>query len=123
MSDLLISRTQLVSIPPDIQEEHKKVWKYVESFEQRYEKIASPDDIINEITDDLDLVCDTYQLPRDLSDTICRIDNYDIFDAVSNNMDDTIESEYQKKYLHYLLGQLSKRERIILINYFGLEGA
>ncbi len=123
MSNLLYSRTHVVSIPSVIQKEHKRLWQHVESFEQRYERLLSPDDIVNNITANPDLVYGTYQLPRDLSDTICRIDDYDIFESESNNIYDYIDLEYKKELIHYLLNQLRDRESFILKKYFGLEGA
>ena len=123
ISDSLNKLTHVVSIPAIIQEKHKKVWKYVESFEQKYDKLLSPDDIVNNITVNPDLVHGTYQLPRDLSDTTCRIDDYDIFESESDNINDYIDLEYKKEYIQHLLNQLRDRESFILKKYFGLEDA
>ena len=123
ISYALSTLTHVVSIPPMIQEKHRKVWKHIESFEQIYEKLLSPDDVVNDVIDDIDMAYNIYQLPRDLADTTYRINDFDIFESESEEMDEFIDLKYNKDYVHYLLGQLSTREKFILINFYGLEGA
>lgn len=121
-SNSLITLKQVVSYPNKIKNSYKKIWRYVESFEEENGYLPSINDIVDNVIDDYDLVYEILNLPPVLEESTLFVEDVDIYENETNNIEEYIDIEYNKYLAQYLLEQLSDRENYILSKYYGLEG-
>lgn len=112
--------TNIVQLPMNVLTIHRKVWAYVENFEQKHGFLPSVNDI--DITDTSDIEWLNYicQLPADLKEITCLIDDFDVYESSGPQTDDFQEAEYNSYFVNRQLRRLSKRESTILRKYFGI---
>jgi len=111
--------SNMVKIPFNLGVLHKKVKNLVSKFEVKNEYLPSISDI--ELDASFDALKFVYQMPDNLSDLVCLIDNLDIYEHYNDVLNNEEEAEYIKYYLHALLKYISYRERVVVNNYYGID--
>ena len=121
ITQALFTLSNIVQLPLNVLNLHRKVWEFVESFEQTYGYPPSVNDIDIYETSDLEWLKYIYQLPEDLKEMTYLIDDFDIYENPDFQTDSFQEAEYNSYYINRQLRHLGKRNSTILRKYFGLE--
>ena len=122
ITQALFTLSNIVQLPLNVLTLHRKVWKFVERFEQEHEYLPSVDDIDFYETSDLELLKYIYQLPADIKEQTCLIADFDIYESPSSQTDYFQETEYNSYFINRQLHRLGNRNEKILRKYFGIEG-
>jgi len=119
----LSSLRYTVRFPVNQMNLHKKLKEYANSFEQIYG--YPPSALDSEMFDlyDLETLNSLSQLPDDLKDVTCRVDDLDSFESETHVVDKLVHQEYWKNRIHKLLNRLDYREKIILESFYGIGTA
>ena len=122
ITQAVYSLSNIVQLPLNVLTLHRKIWKFVDKFEQEHEYPPSVDKIeINEDTgyDNLKLL---YQLPSDLKEMTSFINDYDDLPDDTNMPDKEVISGSLRYEMLRLVYSLKDRERDILVVSYGLNG-
>lgn len=119
ISSSLNNLSNMVRIPQNQVILHRKLQRFIDLFEQQFERIPTIYEVDLDTEADLIII---YNLPRDLLDTIEFVDNWDdIRDIDDNTPDKFLLQESDKYHIESLLHYLNERERGILKSYFGVD--
>ena len=121
ITQALFTLSNIVQLPVNVLNLHRKVWEFVETFEQTCGYPPSVNDIDIYETSDLEWLKYIYQLPADLKEMTYLIDDFDIYENPDLEADSFQETEYNSYYINQQLRHLGKRNSTILRKYFGLE--
>ena len=111
----------IVQIPLNAITLHRKVRKFVDSFEQRQGYLPSVGDI-DIYENDLEWLNYIYQLPPNLREMTRLVDDFDVYESNDLRPDAFQEKEYKYYFVKRLLRYLDKRNQLILTKFFGLDG-
>lgn len=110
----------LIKIPANQIYAHRKIDKFINSYELQYGLEPSLMEIEDFFYDDNIDVATVYKLPRELSDLTYSFDDWETIDDSLLFVDDFFEQEHNKTYVKRLLNSISPRESLILRKYYGI---
>ena len=122
ITQALFTLSNIVQLPLNVLSLHRKVWEFVDNFEQTHGYPPSVEDIDIDDTSDLEWLNYIYQLPADLKEQTCLISDFDIYESPNSQTDFFQETEYNSYFINRQLRRLGIRKSTILRKYFGLEG-
>ena len=122
ITQALFTLSNIVQLPLNVLSLHRKVWEFVDNFEQAHGYPPSVEDIDIDDTSDLEWLNYIYQLPADLKEQTCLIPDFDIYESPNSQTDFFQETEYNSYFINRQLRRLGIRKSTILRKYFGLEG-
>ena len=120
ISDAIAKQTFIVRLPLNQLSNYRKVKTYIHKFEQQNGYLPSITDIEEELFLDANLIAYLYQLPPDLKELTCLMDDMDCFECKDSDIDNFIEKDYNTFFARNLMRILSKREFRIIKDYYGI---
>jgi len=100
-----------------------KISGMAEAFEQQNGYPPSANDIEIDETDNIKLMNFVLQMPGNLKDVKCVVDNFDNHHQYeTNQIDEFHEVEYNRFRILRMLNYIDERKRLIITKYYGLDG-
>ena len=120
ISDSALDLPYLLTLPARIVNEHIKYRRLYDEFVRKNDYPPSIYDI--DLGEEVGIKRKIFlsQIPPDLRDTICFIEDYDSIEDTTNMPDEGLMEESQRIYIRSLLNNLSKRDNIFLSMYYGI---
>lgn len=124
ITQALATLPYIVQVPLNVITIHRKVWRFIDNFIKEHGRFPSIYDYdaesdVNELSGSewLYYAC---QLPPNLIELACFIDEVDGFESDSSPTDDFMEKVSKKCIVDDLLSCLKDRNRLVLEKYFGI---
>lgn len=116
----MASMPYVVRLPLNQLTNYRRVKNYINKFEQKYDYPPSITDIEDNTDLDLEIISYLVQLPSNLKDTTCLVEDMDIYDSPDSEIEDYEEKDYSRYQAWNYIRVLSKRYRAIIRKYFGI---
>lgn len=114
---------QIVRLPANVTNLYMKISGVAEAFEQQNGYPPSANDIEIDETDNIKLMNFVLQMPGNLKDVKCVVENFDNHhQCETNQIDEFHEVEYNRFRILRMLNYIDERKRLIITKYYGLDG-
>lgn len=120
-SDAIAKQSFIVRLPLNQLSNYRKVKTYIHKFEEQNGYLPSISDIEGELFLDANLIAYFYQLPSDLKDMTCLMDDMDCFES-KEQLDENFENkDYAKFQVYNLLRILPKKHSQMIRRFYGIS--
>lgn len=109
-----------VQLPLNVLTLHKKIQEFAEKYEQAQGYLPSVNDIDVSESFNFEWIKYIYQLPADIKDLTCMVDDFDEYESSVSQSDDFQENENNTYIINCLLSRIDGRSRSILKRYYGI---
>lgn len=116
----MTSMPYVVRLPLNQLTNYRRVKKFINKFEQDKDYLPSITDIEDNTDLDLEIISYLKQLPSDLKDITCLVDDMDIYESPDSEIEDYEEKDYCRYQAWNYIRVLNKRYKTIIKKYFGI---